>query len=263
MAANYAAMSAERSTVSEDAILGGRLLLRQPKTGHRFGHDAILLAAATSGRAGECAVDLGAGVGAAGLALARRVEGLTVTLLEIDEALTDLARENAARNGLAERVHVLCLDVTAQAEAFAAARLHPGTADRVLINPPFNAGNNPSADHRRRLAHIAVPGMSWRWISTAAGFLRPQGVLTLIWRADGLGDVLAALDAAAFGAATLLPVHPKPDAAAIRVLIRAVKGSRAPLSLLPGFVLADAAGRPTAAAEDVLRNGAVLPLAAD
>ena len=31
---------------TEDAVLGGRLILRQPRRGHRFGHDAILLAAA-------------------------------------------------------------------------------------------------------------------------------------------------------------------------------------------------------------------------
>ena len=65
--------------------------------------------------------------------------------------------------------------------------------------------------------------------------------MTLIWRADGLDEVLAAL-ADGFGAVTLLPIHPKPGAAAIRVLVRAIKGSRAPLSLLPGFLLADAAG---------------------
>ncbi len=110
---------------SEDAVLGGRLVLRQPLRGHRFGHDAILLAAATAAQAGEQAVDLGAGVGAAGLALARRVEGLGVTLVEIDPALAALARDNAARNGLADRVRAVCLDVAAPAAAFAAAGLAP------------------------------------------------------------------------------------------------------------------------------------------
>ncbi|MFZ1187654.1 MAG: methyltransferase, partial [Pseudolabrys sp.] len=57
-------MEAEIET-SEDAVLGGRLRLRQPLRGHRVGHDAILLAAATGARAGEHAIDLGTGVGAA------------------------------------------------------------------------------------------------------------------------------------------------------------------------------------------------------
>src|ERR1700683_1617265 len=102
---------------SEDAVLGGRLTLRQPLRGHRVGHDAILLAAATAAHAGEHAVDLGAGVGAAGLALARRFEGLAVTLVESDPALTQLACDNAGRNGLASFVRAACLDIAAPAAA--------------------------------------------------------------------------------------------------------------------------------------------------
>jgi tRNA1(Val) A37 N6-methylase TrmN6 len=90
--------------------------------------------------------------------------------------------------------------------------------------------------------------------------LRPRGTLSLIWRADGLADVLGTL-APGFGAVTVLPVHPKPDAPAIRILVRAAKGSHAPLQLLPGLILADRSGRPTPEAEAVLRAGAGLPLA--
>jgi tRNA1(Val) A37 N6-methylase TrmN6 len=246
--------------VSEDAVLGGRLILHQPIKGHRVGHDAILLAAACAAHSGEHLVDLGSGVGAAGLAVARRVNDLTVTLVEIDSELAGLARDNIARNSLGERVRAVCLDVAAAPAAFAAAKLAPGSADRVLMNPPFNAGQNPSPDGGRRLAHTATDDTLAIWLGTAARLLRPGGTLTLIWRTDGLGEVLATL-AADFGAVTVLPVHPKPDALAIRVLIRAVKASRAPLALLPGFILADASARPTAEAEKVLREGAVLPLA--
>ena len=95
-------MEAEIET-SEDAVLGGRLRLRQPLRGHRVGHDAILLAAATGARAGEHAIDLGAGVGAAGLALAVRVAGLKVTLVDLDSVLCALATYNARLNRLDDR----------------------------------------------------------------------------------------------------------------------------------------------------------------
>jgi len=255
-------MSAEREGASEDAILGGKLVVRQPRRGHRVGHDAILLAAATPARAGDRAVDLGAGVGAAGLALARRVEGVAVTLVEIEETLAALAVGNVARNGLGDRVRVVCLDVAAPPKAFAAQGLAAGKADCVLMNPPFNAAGNPSPDRGRRQAHVAAQYTLSRWLSAAARLLRPQGVATLIWRADGLDAVLAAL-AQGFGAITLLPVYPKPGQPAIRVLARAVKASRAPLTLLGGLVLADAAGRPTAEAEAVLRGNAALALASE
>ena len=208
--------------------------------------------------AGEHAVELGAGVGAAGLALARRVDGLGVTLVEIDPALTALAQDNAAHNGLAARVRAVCLDVAAPAAAFAAAGLAPDSADHVLMNPPFNAPQNPSPDRGRRVARTASHETLAVWLRTAARLLRPAGAVTLIWRADGLADVLAAL-AAEFGAISILPIHPKPGLPAIRVLVRAAKDRGGPLSLLPGFVLADADGKPSAAAEAVLRDGAVLP----
>jgi tRNA1(Val) A37 N6-methylase TrmN6 len=252
-------MSGEAGPISEDALLGGKLVLWQPLRGHRFGHDSVLLAAAIAARPDQHAVELGAGVGAAGLALARRVEGLTVTLVEIDRALTSLARENAARNALADRIRAVCLDVGAKAADFTAAGLAPGSADHVLMNPPFNEPQNLSPDHARRLARAASDETLVQWLRTAVRLLRPQGAVTLIWRADGLGDVLAAV-AARFGAIAVLPVYPKPGMPAIRVLVRGVKGSMAPVTLLPGLLLAETDNGPTAQAEAVLRSGTPLDL---
>jgi tRNA1(Val) A37 N6-methylase TrmN6 len=241
--------------ITEDAVLGGRLHLRQPRRGHRVGHDAILLAAATGGAYGERAIDLGAGVGSAGLALARRVPGLRVTLVEIDQALCELARQNVVLNRLEERVEIVRADA-------GHLDLPPASADRVLMNPPFNdpVKQNVSPDASRALAHMADPDTLRLWTKSAARVLKPQGILTLIWRADGLADALNAL-AADFGAVVVLPVHPRPGVPAIRVLVRAQKSGQAPPALLPGLELNDANGKPSAAAEAVLRGAEALPLA--
>jgi tRNA1(Val) A37 N6-methylase TrmN6 len=252
--------AAEPAARSDDAVLGGRLRLTQKLSGHRVGHDAILLAAATGARAGDKAVDLGAGIGAAGLALAVRVAEAGVTLVEIDPELAGLAAENIARNGLEQRVRAVVLDATAPAEAFTAAGLPAGCADHVLMNPPFNdpARQNVSPDPGRRAAHAGASLNAW--VAAAARLLHSTGMLTLIWRADGLAQVLAALEPD-FGGVAVLPVHGRAGEPAIRVLARATKGSGAPLVLLPGLDLNDRAGRPTAEAEAVLRGGAALPLA--
>ena len=182
-------MSAE-DAVSEDAALGGKLVLRQPLRGHRFGHDSILLAAATAAHPGEHAVELGAGVGAAGLALARRVEGLAVTLVEIDPQLAALAQENTERNGLARRVRSVCLDVAASAAAFAAAGLALASADRVLMNPPFNAPQNPSPHRGRRIARTASDATLALWLAHggAAASSRGRGDADLARRRSCRGD---------------------------------------------------------------------------
>jgi tRNA1(Val) A37 N6-methylase TrmN6 len=261
---SFGLMSSDTASVDTtlDAVLGGRLKLRQPRRGHRVGHDAILLAAATGGAYGERAAEFGAGVGAAGLVLASRNPGMRVSLIEIDPVLCALAGENAQLNGFAERVSVLAHDVT-MPSLFGVDALTPGNADRVLMNPPFNdpERQNVSPDAGRALAHSGSPDTLARWVAAAERALGRNGVLTLIWRADGLAQALEVLSRG-FGAVAVLPVHPRPGAPAIRVLIRAGKGERAPLALLPGFELNDAGGRPSAAAEEVLRKGALLPLAA-
>jgi tRNA1(Val) A37 N6-methylase TrmN6 len=253
-------MEAEIET-SEDAVLGGRLRLRQPLRGHRVGHDAILLAAATGARAGEHAIDLGAGVGAAGLALAVRVAGLKVTLVDLDSVLCALATYNARLNRLDDRVQALALDVES-ANALERGGLTLDSADRVLMNPPFHDARrqNVSPDPRRRLAHVGAPGLLGRWVDTAASLLKSRGVLTLIWRADGLDEVLGALGTL-FGNTAVLPVLPRAGAPAIRILVRAVKGGDGTRKDCPALALNDENGQPTAAAEAVLRSGKILTIA--
>jgi len=253
-------MSEAVAGITEDGFLGGRLRLRQPSSGHRAGHDAILLAAATSARRGQRIADFGAGVGAAGLAVARRVAGLELVLVEIDAALAALASANAASNGI--DANVVTLDLGASAAMFAVAGLGPDSVDGVLMNPPFNdpARQQASPDPARRVAHEAAAATLEAWTRAARRMLKPGGVLTLIWRADGLADVLAGL-ARGFGGAAVQPVHARGGAPAIRVLVRAIKGGRAPLRIYPGLVLNDSAGVPTPQANALLSGEAVLPLA--
>ncbi|HEY6717735.1 MAG TPA: methyltransferase, partial [Reyranella sp.] len=179
--------------VTEDAFLGGQLRLRQLKSGHRAGHDAMLLAAATPARPGDRVADFGAGVGAAGLGVARRVAGIDLVLVEIDATLSSLARVNAAANAIA--AEVIVLDVELAAGAFAAAGLPPDSVDVVLMNPPFNdpARHRVSPDQARASAHVASATTLESWIHAARRILKSGGVLTMVWRADGLAEVLAAL----------------------------------------------------------------------
>ena len=90
--------------------------------------------------------------------------------------------------------------------------------------------------------------------------MKPQGKLTLIWRADGLPEVLGVLSGV-FGSIAVLPVLPRPGMPAIRVLVRAEKAGRAKRRDYPALILNDANGRPTAAAEAVLRGGETLTIA--
>jgi tRNA1(Val) A37 N6-methylase TrmN6 len=251
-------MQAEAQDVTDDAILNGRLRLLQPKRGHRFGHDAILLAAAVNAEGGQRVVEFGAGVGAASLALLARVPDIEAVLVEREAGLCALAAENIARNGFADRARVAELDVTAG--DFAAAGLAAGGFDHVFMNPPFNAARHQASPHApRRTAHVAEAGILPRWTQRAAFLLRAGGSLTLIWRADDWPAVVDALRQG-FGSLALMPVYPAPGRPAIRVVAAAVKGGRGPARLAPPLTLNDGRQQPTEAAERILRGGEAWPL---
>lgn len=236
---------------TDDAILGGRLSLLQPKNGHRAGHDAILLAAAAP--KSMLALDLGAGVGSAGLALLARKIAWQVTLVEIDPALAALASENAERNGFASAARIVRGDVT---QSIA---LPMDAFDLVIMNPPFNDGASlqASPDAARARAHVGDGSMTERWILRAARHCKSGGTLTIIHRPEATLPILKSLEGR-FGAIEIIPVFPKPDASAIRLIVRAIKGRKTPTQMLPGITLNDQDGKPTEAAERILRDGASL-----
>ncbi|MEZ5841302.1 MAG: methyltransferase [Hyphomicrobiales bacterium] len=248
---------------SRDAFLGGRLVIEQPRDGgHRAGLDAIMLAAAVEARPGERLVDLGAGVGTAGLAAAARLPGIEAMLVEIDPMLAALAGANAAGNGLGDRVRVIVADIAAPAGAREAAGLTANLGDVVIVNPPFHepgqVRHSPNAARER--AHVLEAGLE-RWLRTATHVLKPGGRLVLIHRAEALADVLA-VTAGRFGGLDVVPLYPRAGAAASRIIVTARKGSRAPLRLFGGLMLhEDGSSRYTAAADAVL-CGAALRVAA-
>jgi tRNA1(Val) A37 N6-methylase TrmN6 len=245
---------------TEDAFLGGQLRLRQPRSGHRAGHDAMLLAAATPARPADRVVDFGAGVGAAGLAVAKRVAGIDLVLVEIDADLADLARGNAASNAIP--AEVIVLDITSSADAFAAAGLTPDSVDVVLMNPPFNdpIRHRASPDKAREIAHVATAATLEDWIHAGRRLLKSGGMLALIWRADGLAEMLAALDRG-FGSLAILPIHGDARTPAIRVLIRATKGGKAPTQMHAALMLNDESALPNKESQDILAGKGILPLA--
>ena len=238
-----------------DRLLGGRLLLRQPARGHRAGTDAVLLAAGAPEAFSGFALDLGAGVGTVGLALALRAPDARVRLVEADLGLAALSEGNAALNGVAGRVGTVVADVLASRPARRAAGIAGADADLVLTNPPFLSPGQgrASPEALRARAHVIGAGGLDLWIAAAADALRPGGAILVIHRADALAALLAALSGG-FGGITVMPIHPRAGSPATRVLARAIRRARAPLALAPGLVLHGPDGRFTPEAEAIHRG---------
>jgi len=241
---------------SDDTLVGGRVKLRQPQDGYRVAIDPVLLAAAVPAGAEDRILDLGCGTGAASLCLAARVPGCRVVGLERDADMARLAAENIATNEFADRLSVVAGDLLAPPAALA-----PGSFTQVMANPPFLEASRASASPvvSRAAAAVESEALLADWIDVALAMLHDKGTLTLIHRADRLGDLLAALDGRA-GGIVVFPLWPGEGKPAKRVLLQAKKGSAAPLTLAQGLVLHGADGRNSEAAEAILRHGAALPL---
>lgn len=240
-------------------FLGGRLLLRQPRTGHRAGTDAVLLAAAVPAAPGSVLADAGAGVGTVGLAVAARAPGVTVHLIEKDGPTAALAVGNARSNGLDGRVAV---HVTNLFDPAARAPLER-RMDVVASNPPFYLADRvrASRDPAKVRAHVLEGGGDrdghGAWLLALLPLLAPHGVLVMIHRPDALPALLAAAGNR-LGALTVRPVHPCEGEPASRILLGGVLGSRAPLRIEPPLVLHEVDGRFTAAAEALHRGEGLL-----
>ncbi len=236
---------------TEDALLDGRVRLRQPARGFRAGLDAVLLAAFVPARPGEAVLEAGCGSGAAFLCLAARVPGLRIAAVEREATMAALARDNAAANGADATVTEG--DV---ADVALARRLGP--CDHAFANPPYwPDGTPPPGAVRRAATHESGAGLA-AWVAFLVAALRDRGTVSLVLPAARFDAAIAALHGADCGSVTMLPVAPRASEAAKRVLVRARKRGRAPARLLPPFVLHRADGAFTAAAEDVLRNAATL-----
>lgn len=215
-----------------DALLHGRLVLRQPAHGHRVNLDAVLLAAfAATCRPprppppGEPAfvraADLGAGTGAVGLLLRRAGAVGRCTCVEAEATLAALCRGNAAANDLADTVDVLAADLRGE--------LPPSldrTCELVVANPPYLplAEGRVSPDPLRAAQRHELRGGLPEFVAAARRLLAPGGRLALIYRWRRQAFARRTLAAAGFAVVRERRHLPCADAAPTTLCLEATAG---------------------------------------
>ncbi len=239
--------------LTEDRFLGGQLVLRQPVSGYRAAIDPICLAAAVTARPGENILDVGAGHGTAALCLARRVPGCTICGVELQPHLVRLANENARLNALADRVAIRCGDIMQVVPADLAGRF-----DHVMANPPYLDPKRDClpVDGPERISRAEGCTTLEAWLEFMLQTARHGAHVTLVHRADRLDRILSLLKGRV-GGIVIIPLWPKPGVAAKRVILRARKGARTPLSLTAGLTLHHPDGGFSPAAQAVLTGAAM------
>lgn len=242
--------------LTDNAFLGGQLKILQPKKGYRAAIDAVCLAAAVPAETGESVLDIGFGVGVAGLCLAKRQAGIVLTGLEVQPDLAVVAIENVERNDICD-VDVIVGDIFD-----APPELEVGSFDYVMTNPPFyDEGKAISPPNQSKsLAHMHKSTETIeKWIENSIAFLKPKGTFTIVYPAEDLDDLLAVL-CGPLGNVTIFPLWPGNGKAAKRVILSGQKLSAGPVRLLPGLRLHAPPHRYAPEAEEVLRDGAAIKM---
>jgi tRNA1(Val) A37 N6-methylase TrmN6 len=231
--------------LTEDALLGGRVRLLQPRKGYRVAVDAVLLAAAVDARPDTRVLDLGAGVGAVGLCIASRVAGCRIVGIELQPEMAALAERNAALNGVSDRLRTIVHDL---AHALPTSL---GTFDHVATNPPYlaAAAADPSPDASKALATVESSAPLERWLHVATAALKPAGTLTIIHRSDRIAEIAGHLERLGWGDLAIKLLPP-----AQRVLVRARRATQPGRRAVPPLVLHRTEGGYTDEAEAILRH---------
>lgn len=258
---DFAEDSTTPGGTTEDSLLGGGVRLRQPAGGYRAAIDPVFLAAAVPAGTGQSVLDVGAGVGAASLCLARRVPDCSITGLELQDTLVKLATQNIFANDVGDRVEVIAGDLLAQQAGLYAGHFDPASFDHVMANPPYlkEGSGKPPPDESKAAALMETSAGVESWVQFCLTLVKPKGSLTMIHRADRIEDLLSALRGEA-GEIVVFPLWPKLGKAARRVVVRCRRGIKTPTRLAAGLVLHNPDGSYTPEADEILRNGRELEI---
>src|SRR3972149_10018805 len=204
--------------IIETSLLRGRVKLLQPKIGFHASIDSVFLAAAVTVKDRCKVLDAGCGVGSAGLCVVSRNKSISLTGIDIQQGLVDIARQNAVLNDAADRCRFFHGDIRSE-------KLMPDNEfNAVIMNPPWLEGGKHTSSPEKIKAASHGEGVSGAsledWIKYAHRKLKQGGFLTLIHRADRMDDVIVALEKRRwFGSLVIYPLWSHAAEDAKRVII--------------------------------------------
>ena len=244
-------MSFPEADLTTDALLGGRVRLRQPRKGYRSATDPVLLAAAVSARPEQRVLDVGCGAGAVLLCLGARIEGLELHGLDLQPDYAELARLNAPGATIWDG------DVAAPPRGLGEIGF-----DWVLTNPPFFDGKAAASPDKGRDAARREALPTGVWIAASLKRVRSGGRIAIIHLAEKLGEVFSGLEGA--GDIAILPLVARAGGNAKRVIVTARKGAKGGARLASPLILHEGLRHErdeddfSAAATAILRDGCPL-----
>ena len=237
--------------VTHDHLLAEQVQITQPKTGYRVGSDAVLAAASLTAARGRV-LDLGAGVGGISLCIAKRLDGVQITAVEIDPVIAALADHNVGVNGVDKQVRVVRANIKAMPAVMV------DSFDHVISNPPYHHKAGTRSHHASRaMAHMGADTDLYDWVKAAVWAVKPMGRISFICRADRSAELIGLFARAGAGENLLFPIWSRPMRPASRAIIQVRKAVRGPGAILPGLLMHNDDGSFTKAARHIMNGGSL------
>lgn len=238
-------------------VLNKRLKLLHTVHGFKTSIDTVLLAASCQAKSGDHILDMGCGIGGAGLCVLTRVAGVTLMGVEIQVEHAALAVQNAEINGFEEQVTFVASDI----RDFSKDKSRENSFHHVICNPPYlEAGAHLRSPHEEKataMGHESAELTVQDWVDAAYSCLKSNGSMSMIHRADKVDRIIRALGKR-FGAVEIIPLWPKQGVDAKRVIVRAIKHRKSPATIKSGLILHNKDGEYTVETEQILREMGVL-----
>jgi tRNA1Val (adenine37-N6)-methyltransferase len=208
---------------TEDSFFNGRIKVFQHRDGYRFSIDAVLLAAFSAPEAKDRIVDLGTGCGIIPLILGYRHPGISITGIEVQLELAELAVRNAETNGLKERISIIHGDMKSLSIQDVS-----GPVDLVISNPPYRKDRSGRVNPhpQRAVARHEILATLQDVVAAAARLLGIGGRFTIVYPAERITDLLTCLRSAGIEPKHIRTVHAKSHDPAFLVLMSGIKGGR-------------------------------------
>ncbi len=209
--------------MQKDSLFDGKLVCYQHKSGYRFSIDSVLLAHFADVRKNEKILDLGTGCGVIGLILCYRHQAKKISLtgIEYQSDLADLALANIAENGFQKQFSVIREDLNRYRTV-----VKPESFSLVTANPPFYAqgsgrvNKNIEATAARHQGESGLVG----FLEAAAFAVKNRGRVVLIYPAESISALISLLQGQRLIPKKIQFIYPYPESDnANLVIVEAMK----------------------------------------
>lgn len=215
------------------------LYVIQKKKGFRFGIDAVLLANFAQVKRGSSVIDLCSGTGIIPFIIAGKTEASSITGIEIQEEMVEMAKRSVQFNKLEHRINFINGDL----RNLELLKKLP-KADVVTVNPPYKLANSGivNPEDKMAIARHEICCTLEDVIIACRILLNDNKRMYMIHRPDRLADILTLMRKHKIEPKRIQMIHPNTKKAPNIVLVEGQRDGGAFLKWEPPIFVYDEYG---------------------